>query len=57
MDLNELWLSNLYRERGHVNSVDKVEAVGLLAVPGENPNELLLTTKDRVFLLEVGIRP
>jgi hypothetical protein len=57
MDFNELWLSNLYGERAHVDSVDKVEAVGPLAVPGENPNELLLTTEDRVFLLEVGIRP
>jgi hypothetical protein len=57
MDFNELWLSQLYGERAHVDSVDKVEAVGLLAVPGENPNELLLTTEDRVFLLEVGIMP
>jgi len=57
MDFNELWLSYLYGERAHVDSVDKVEAVGLLAVLGENPNELLLTSEDRVFLLEVGIRP
>ena len=50
MDFNELWLSNLYGERAHVDSVDKVEAVSLLAVPRESPHELLLINEDRVFL-------
>jgi hypothetical protein len=39
-----------------VDSVAKEEAIGLIPVPGQNPNELLLTTEDCVFLFEVGIR-
>jgi hypothetical protein len=57
MDFNALWLSNFYGGLACVASVDKADAVGLIAVPGENPNELLLTAVDCVFLSEVGIRP
>jgi hypothetical protein len=57
MNFGELWRLNLDRDRAHVDSIDKTEAVGVLAVPAENPNELRLTVEDCVFLLEVGIRP
>jgi len=57
MTFDELWRLNLDRDRAGADSVDKAEAVGVLAVLGENPNELLLTAEDCVFLLEVGIRP
>ena len=57
MTFDELWRLNLDRERASVDSVDKAEAVGLIAVPGQNPNELLLTAEDCAFLSEVGIRP
>ena len=56
MDFNALWLSNFYGGLACVDSVAKEEAVGLIPVPGQNPNELLLTTEDCVFLFEVGIR-
>ena len=54
---DELWRLDLDRDGARGDSVDKAEAVGLIAVPGENPNELLLTAGDGVFLSEVGIRP
>ena len=57
MNFGELWRLNLDRDRAHVNSVDKTDAVGVLAVPAENPEELPLTAEDCMFLLEVGIRP
>ena len=57
MTFDELWRLNLDRDGARVASVDKADAVGLIAVPGENPNELLLTAVDCVFLSEVGIRP
>jgi hypothetical protein len=57
MTFDELWRLNLDRDRAAANSVDKAEAVGLLAVLGEKPNELRLTAADCAFLLEVGIRP
>jgi hypothetical protein len=57
MNFDEPWRLNLDRDRAHVDSVDKTEVVGLVAAPGENPNELLLTSDDCVFLLEVGINP
>ena len=34
MTFDELWRLNLDRERASVDSVDKAEAVGLIAVPG-----------------------
>jgi hypothetical protein len=55
MTFDELWRLDLDRERARVDSVDKTEAVGLIAVRGQNPNELLLTAEDCVFLLKVGI--
>ena len=57
MTFDELWRLNLDRDGARVASVDKADAVGLIAVPGENPNELVLTAVDCVFLSEVGIRP
>jgi hypothetical protein len=57
MTFDELWRLNLDREGARVDSVDKAKVVGLIAVPGENPNELQLSADDSVFLLEVGIRP
>jgi hypothetical protein len=57
MTFDELWRLNLDRDGARMDSVDKAEAVGLIAVPGENPNELLLTAEDCVFLVKVGIRP
>jgi hypothetical protein len=39
-----------------VDSDNKAKALGVISVLGENPNELLLTAEDCVFLLEVGIR-
>jgi hypothetical protein len=57
MTFDELWRLNLDRDDTCVDSADTTEAVGLIAVPSENPNELLLTAEDCVFLSEVGIRP
>jgi len=56
MTFDELWRVNLDQERARRDSVEKAEAVGLLAVPGENANELLLTAEDCVFLSALGIR-
>ena len=55
MNFDELWRLNLDRDRAHVDSVDKTEAVGVLVAPAANPNELLLTAGGCMF--EVGIRP
>ena len=57
MTFEELWRLNLDRDEARVDSVDKAEEVGLITVPGENPNALQLTPEDCVFLLEMGIRP
>ncbi len=57
MTFDELWRLNLDRDEARVDSVDKAEEVGLITVPGENPNALQLTPEDCVFLLEMGIRP
>ncbi len=57
MTFDELWRLNLDREEASVDSVDKAEAVGRIAVPGENPNAQQLTAEDCVFLFEMGIRP
>lgn len=46
MNFDELWRVNLDQQRARGDSVKKTEAVGLLAVPGENANELLLTAED-----------
>lgn len=56
MNFDELWRVNLDQERAHRDSLEKVDAVGRVAVPGKNANELLLTAEDRVFLVDVGIR-
>jgi hypothetical protein len=56
MTFDELWRVNLDQERARGDSVEKAEPVGLLAVPGENANELLLTAEDCVFLSALGIR-
>ena len=45
MTFDELWRVNLDKKRARRDSVEKAEAVGLLAVPGENANELLLTAE------------
>ena len=55
MNFAELWRLNLDRDRARVDSVAKTEAVGVLVAPAANPNELLLTAGDCVFLLKVGI--
>ncbi len=57
MTFDELWRLDLDRERARADSVNKTEAVGLIAVRGQDPKELLLTAEDCMFLLEVGIRP
>jgi hypothetical protein len=57
MTFDELWRLDLDRERARADSVDRTEAVGLIAVRGQDPKELLLTAEDCGFLLEVGIRP
>ncbi len=57
MTFDELWRLDFDRKRVGVDSSNKAKALGLIAVLGENPNELLLTAEDCVFLLEVGIRP
>jgi hypothetical protein len=54
---DELWRLELDRARARLDSVNKTEAVGLIAVPGQTLNELPLTAEDCVFLAEVGIRP
>jgi hypothetical protein len=56
MTFDELWRVNLDQERARGDSVEKAGAVGLLAVPGENANELLLTAEDCEFLSALGIR-
>ena len=57
MTFDELWRLELDRTRARLDSVNKTEAVGLIAVPDQTLNELLLTADDCVFLSEVGIRP
>lgn len=57
MTFDELWRWNLERAGAGADSVDKAVAAGLPAALDENPNELRLTADDRVFLLQVGIRP
>jgi hypothetical protein len=59
MTFDELWRLNLNLSRHlpFVDSAYKQEAVGLIAEAGQNPNELLLTADDCVFLSAVGIRP
>jgi hypothetical protein len=57
MTFDELWRLDFDRKRVGVDSDNKAKALGLMGVLGENPNELLLTAEDCVFLLEVGIRP
>lgn len=57
MTFDELWRLNLSRHLPCVDSADKQEAVGLIADVGKNPNELLLSAEDCVFLLEVGVKP
>ena len=57
MTFYELWRLNLRRHLPYVDSADKQEAVGLIADAGKNPNELLLSAEDCVFLLEAGIKP
>jgi hypothetical protein len=56
MTFDELWRANLDQERACGDSVEKAEAIGLRAVPGENANELLLTAEDCVFLSALGIK-
>jgi len=56
MTFDELWRVNLDQERARRDSVEKAEAVGLLEVPGENANELLLTAEACVLLSALGIR-
>ena len=56
MTFDELWRANLDPERACGDSVEKAEAIGLRAVPGEKANELLLTAEDCVFLSTLGIK-
>jgi hypothetical protein len=49
-------VNELERDRAHVDSVDQT-VVGVLVAPAANPNDLLLTAGDCMFLLEAGIRP
>ena len=57
MTFDQLWRLNLDRGGASVDSIEEAVAVGLIAGPGQNPNELPLTAEDCAFLLEVGIRP
>ena|SRR5271167_808177 len=56
MNPDQMWRLNLARERGRVDSVREEEKVGPRTAEGENPNELLLTEEDRLFLSQAGIR-
>jgi hypothetical protein len=56
MTFDELWRLDFDQKHVGVDSDNTAKALGLIAVLGENPNELLLTAEDCVFLLEVGIR-
>ena len=56
MTFDELWRANLDQERAGGDSAEKADAVGQIAVPGQNANELLLTAEDSVFLSALGIR-
>src|SRR5258707_7294410 len=53
MTFDELWRLNLDPDGACVDSVDKNEAVGLIAPPAVNPYELLLNAEDCVFLFDV----
>jgi hypothetical protein len=57
MDFNPLWLSQFYWGGAGEDSAREEETASTITVPGQNPNELLLTAEDCAFLLEVGIRP
>ena len=57
MTFDELSRLDFDRKRVGLYSDNKSKALGLIALLGDNPNELLLTAEDCVFLLEVGISP
>ena len=57
MTFDQLWRLNLGRDGASADSIEEAVAVGLIAPLVENANELQLTAEDRVFLLDVGIRP
>lgn len=56
MTFDELWRVNLNHDRAREDSPEKADAVGRIAVPGQNANELLLTAEDSVFLSTLRIR-
>ena len=56
MTFDEMWRLDFDQKHVGVDSDNTAKALCLIAVLGENPNELLLTAEDCVFLQEVRIK-
>jgi len=54
---DELWRLNLAQENRPLSSDFTPSAVSLRTVSVQNSNELPLTAEDRIFLIQVGIKP
>jgi len=54
---DELWRLNLAQENRSLSSDFTPAAVSLGAVSVQNSDELPLTAEDRIFLIQVGIKP
>ena len=60
MTFDELWRANLAHKRRRTDSVKPAESPvnrTVKVAEVQDPKELNLTAEDRVFLLQVGIRP
>jgi hypothetical protein len=57
MTFDELWRLNLAQENRPLSSDCTRAAVSLRTVAVQNSDELPLTAEDRIFLIQVGIKP
>ena len=57
MTFDELWRLNLAQENRPLSSDRTRAGVSLRTVAVQNSDELPLTAEDRIFLIQVGIKP
>lgn len=57
MTFDELWPTNLAEGERRLDSASGREELRTQTIDEESRNELELNREDRMFLLEVGIRP
>ena len=57
MTFDDLWRLNLAQENRPLSSDFTPAAVSLRTVSVQNSDELPLTAEDRIFLIQVGIKP